>query len=126
MNIRPIMTLALALPLWLFHQSPVLAADPIMTQEEAQVQEQVYGSQLMSEQERTDMRSKMRGAGSDEEREKIRNANHERMKVRAKEQGLSLPDEQPKKGGGMGMRDNMKSMGNRMGDGNRGSGGRGR
>ncbi len=128
MNIRLIMTLALALPLWFFHQSPVLAADPIMTQEKSQVQtqEQVYGSQLMTEQERTDMRSKMRASGSDEEREKIRNANHDRMKVRAKEQSINLSDEQPNRGGGMGMRDNMNSMGNRRGDGNRSVGGRGR
>ena len=124
MNIRPIMTLTLALPLWFFYQSPVMAADPIMTQERAQVQtqEQVYGRQLMTEQERTDVRSKMRAAGSNEEREQIRNENHERMNVRAKEQGLTLSDERSGRGDGMGMRNNMNSKGNRMG----GGGGRGR
>jgi len=30
MTIQPIMTLALALPLWFFHQSPAMAADPII------------------------------------------------------------------------------------------------
>ena len=65
-------------------------------------QEQVYGSQLMTQQERIEHRNKMRAAKNAEERELIRKEHHERMKARAKERGVTLPDEPPARGGGMG------------------------
>jgi outer membrane murein-binding lipoprotein Lpp len=73
------------------------AADQKQTQ-----QKQVYGSELMTEQEREEHRSKMRAAETDEEREQIRSEQHERMKKRAKERGMTLPDQPPVSGGGMG------------------------
>lgn len=69
---------------------------------QAQKQPQVYGSQLMTEQERTEHRAKMRTAKTTEERDQIRKEHHERMKERAKERGVTLSDEPPAKGGGMG------------------------
>lgn len=54
----------------------------------------LYGSQLMTPQERMDLRSRMRQARSMEEREQIRQEHHARMQARAKEQGVTLPDEQ--------------------------------
>jgi hypothetical protein len=76
-----------------------------------QVQEQVYGSRLMTPEERNEYQTRMRAAASEEERERIRAEHHERMKIRAQEQGLSLPDEPPAhgmhkgmgSGGGMGL-----------------------
>ena len=65
-------------------------------------QEQIYGSQLMTKQERIEHRSKMRAAKTAEAREQIRKEHHERMKERAKERGITLPDEQPARDGGMG------------------------
>lgn len=65
-------------------------------------QELIYGSQLMTKQERIEHRSKMRAASTDEEREQIRKAHHERMKERAKERGVTLPDNPPAGGGGRG------------------------
>jgi hypothetical protein len=56
----------------------------------------------MTEQERNEFRAKMRAAKTAEEREQIRKEHHERMKARAEERGLKLPDEPPMKGGGMG------------------------
>lgn len=76
------------------------AADQERTQQ-AQKQ-QVYGSQLMTKQERIEHRSRMRAAKTAEEREQIRKEHHERMKERAKERGVTLPDEPPARGGGMG------------------------
>lgn len=73
------------------------AADQERTQ-----QKQVYGSELMTEQEQEEHRSKMRAAKTDEEREKIRSEQHQRMKERAKERGMTLPDQPPVRGGGMG------------------------
>jgi len=80
------------------------AAEKPATQEKETVQnrEQVFGSQLMSPQERVEHRTKMRAAKNAEEREKIRSDHHERMKERAHERGLTLPDKPPSRRSGMG------------------------
>lgn len=65
-------------------------------------QEQIYGSQLMTPQERREHRAKMRSAKTAEEREKVRLEHHEAMQVRAKEKGVTLPEVPPARGGGMG------------------------
>lgn len=81
-----------------------LAADPEPAKEQAQTQkqEQIYGSQLMTPQERADQRAKMRAAKTAEEREQIRKEHHKLMQERAKARGMTLPDEPPAMGGGMG------------------------
>lgn len=73
-----------------------------------QKQDRVYGSQLMTQQEREEFRNKMRSANSAEERQQIQQEHHERMKLRAKERGLNMPDNPPADGMGMG-----KGMGGR-------------
>ena len=87
--------------------SLALAADQERTQQQIQSQmqeqEQIYGSQLMTPQERAEHRVKMRAAKTEEEREQIRNEHHVRMKERAKEHGVVLPDEPPEHGMGRGM-----------------------
>lgn len=65
-------------------------------------QETIYGSQIMTQQERNEYRTKMRAAKTAEEREQIRKEHHERMKERAKAQGTTLADDPPARGGGMG------------------------
>ena len=67
-----------------------------------QQQDKIYGSQLMTPQERLEHRNKMLAAKTVEEREQIRKAHHEKMKQRAKKQGITLSDEPPARGGGMG------------------------
>ncbi len=81
-----------------------LAADQEPAQQTIQLQEQeqIYGSGLMTKQERAEYRAKLRAAKTEEEREQIRKEHHERMKERAKAQGVTLPDEPPAIGGGMG------------------------
>ena len=69
---------------------------------ETQQQEQIYGSQLMTDKERAEYQAKMRAAKTPEEKEQIRKEHHERMKARAEERGMTLPDEPPMTGGGMG------------------------
>jgi len=66
-------------------------------------QEQVFGSQLMTQEERSEYHAQMRAAKTEEEREIIRQKHHESMQERAKAQGVTLPDEPPVRGGGMGM-----------------------
>ena len=103
---------------FLISAGPVLAAD--QKQMQMQDQEQIYGSQLMTQEERAEYRTKMRNATTAEEREKIRNEHHELMKARAKEQGVTIPDNPPASGmgGGMGTGGGMGSgMGGGMGSG---------
>lgn len=75
----------------------------------------VYGSQLMTNQERIEHRNKLRAAKTDEEREQVRLQHHEQMQLRAKEQGVTLPDTPPAQGGrqgrGMGPGGGMGGMG---------------
>ena len=75
---------------------------------QVQVQPQIYGSQLMSDAERTEYQSKMRSLKTDKEREALRLDHHEKMKVRAAEKGITLPNSPvgagpgPKVGAGIG------------------------
>ncbi|WP_407279361.1 hypothetical protein U5817_00730 [Aromatoleum evansii] len=61
----------------------------------------IFGSQMMTAQERLEHRDRMRAANTLEEREKIRAEHHEQMVKRAKERGVTLPDEPPMRGGAM-------------------------
>lgn len=87
---------------------PILAADQTRAQDKTQARDQlrdqdIYGSQLMTPQERDTHRNKMRAAKTEQERERIRAEQHEQMKVRAKERGVTLPDAPPAgRGPGMG------------------------
>lgn len=69
----------------------------------------VYGSQLMTDKERTELRARMWAAQTDEERNRIQAEHHEAMKKRAQERGVTLADMPPSMpagqkhhGGGMG------------------------
>ncbi|MDQ9172367.1 hypothetical protein Q8A64_18325 [Oxalobacteraceae bacterium R-40] len=62
----------------------------------------IYGSQLMTAEERSAYREKMREAKTLEEREKIRTEHHETMQARARERGVTLPEVPPARGPGMG------------------------
>jgi len=79
---------------------PSLAVDQARDQDRLRTQDQlrdqdIYGSQLMTVQERNEHRAKMRAAKTEQERERIRAEHHEQMKVRAKERGVTLPDVPP-------------------------------
>lgn len=76
--------------------------DKDQTKSKVQDQDRIYGSQLMTKQERKEFRNRMRSAKTAEEREQIRAEHHERMMVRAKERGVTLPDDPPARGSGMG------------------------
>jgi hypothetical protein len=95
--------------------------DRLQTPDQTRNQDQIYGSQLMTQEERMEYRNRMRNAKTLEEREQIRKEHHEQMKVRAQEKGVTLPDEPPARGRGMGP---GKGMGPGMGPGG-GAGGMG-
>lgn len=77
----------------------------------------VYGSQLMTQQERIDYRNRMSTLDTQQQRDAFRLDHHAKMQERAAERGLRLPDAPPATGAGMG-----PGMGGGMGPG----GGRGR
>ncbi len=111
---RPLIMSALATALFL-STGFALAADQAPAQEKTPTkkQVQVYGSQLMTQQERVEYRAKMRAAKTTEEREQIRKEHHESMKERAKERGVTLPDDPPARGSGMGAGGGMGPGGGR-------------
>lgn len=90
--------------------------DRVRDQSQLKNQDNIYGSQLMTPQERAEHRAKMQSATTKQEREQIRNEHHEQMKIRAKARGITLPDQAPAIGAG-----SMKGQG-----GGKGSGGGGR
>ncbi len=86
---------------------------PVQTQK----QEVIYGSQLMTNQERVEFRAKMRNANTAQEREQLRLEHHKAMQERAKAQGKTLPDMPPAMGGGMGPGGGGMGPGSGMGPG---------
>jgi hypothetical protein len=64
-----------------------------------QTQSNVYGWQLMTQQERAEYRARMRNLRTAQEREQFRLEHHERMQERARARGITLPDEPPARGG---------------------------
>jgi len=78
-------------------QDQLRTQDQMLTQDQINKMpdQQIYGSQLMTQQERDAHRNKMRSAKTYEEQQRIRNEHHEQMKVRAKERGVTLPDAPP-------------------------------
>jgi hypothetical protein len=62
----------------------------------------IYGSQLMTRQERIEYRNQMRTLNTQEERNTFRLEHHRKMQERATARGATLPDTPPTAGGGMG------------------------
>jgi len=65
--------------------------------------EGIYGSELMTMQERNEYQRRMHAAKTEQEREQIRLEHHEKKQERAKTQGKTLPEmPPPDRGPGMG------------------------
>ncbi len=127
MNIRKsIAIIALAIPLAGMVSvagAQTATRDQTKDQTRDQTQQSIYGSQLMTQQERNEYLNRMRAAKTEQERERIRAEHHDRMSERAKARGVTLPDKPPAKarsstGSGMG-------SGGGMGPGGSGGGGGG-
>jgi len=84
----------------------VLAQTPASTPAQSQKQTQplIYGSRLMTAQERNEYRQRMRELKTQQERDEFRKEHHAKMQERAKERGLSLPADPPARGMGPGPR----------------------
>ncbi|MFH1674241.1 MAG: hypothetical protein ABIF87_12560 [Pseudomonadota bacterium] len=94
----------------LFLSGLAIAAEQEQSQALEQEQEQMFGSQLMTSEERMEYHNKMRNLKTQEEREAFRLEHHKTMMERAKEKGVTLPETPPAGGratcpkGGMGPR----------------------
>lgn len=62
--------------------------------------EQVYGYELMNQQERADYRARLHALKSEAEREQFRLEHRRTMQQRAKARGVTLPDDPPSRGRG--------------------------
>jgi 1,2-phenylacetyl-CoA epoxidase catalytic subunit len=101
--------------------SVAIATDKARDQGRLQAQDRVYGSQLMTQQERNEYDALMNAAKTGKERDQIRQAHQEQMKERAKQRGVTLPDETPAYGKtqGMGSGGGMGGPGGGVGPGSR-------
>jgi hypothetical protein len=111
------------------------AQDKQQTQQQAkqtaQSRDQIYGSQLMTQQERNEYSARMRSAKTQQERDQIRAEHHASMQARAKERGVTLPAAPPTKRSAQGTGPGYGSgvgagPGGGAGAGGGGGGGRGR
>lgn len=62
----------------------------------------MFGRQLMTPEEMAAHRARMRAATTNEERTRIRAEHHQQMLERARERGVTLPEEPPMRGAGPG------------------------
>lgn len=85
--------LAVSLGLALGISAPTFAQYPSV--QRAQAQEQIYGYDLMTPQERNEYRERMRALNTEQEREAFRLEHHRKMQGRARAQGKTLPDTPP-------------------------------
>jgi len=76
-------------------------------------QDQIYGSQLMTSQEKFEYRKKHMNAKTEEERAQLREEHHALIQQRAKERNMKLPDAPPASGAGMGVGGGMGGGGKR-------------
>lgn len=94
--------------------------DRVQTTEQSRMQdrEQIYGSELMTSQERYEYHNRMRALKTEQERETFRLEHHTLMQERAKTQGKTLPA-MPPAGTGSGMMGPGMGQGSGMGPGPR-------
>lgn len=97
------------------------AAEQVRDRIQTQTQEQIYGAELMTPQERIEYHKRMRAATTQQERERIRMEHHKQMQDRARAQGKTLPDMPP---AGMGPGSGMGRGGGMGPGGGKGQGGR--
>lgn len=72
----------------------VLAQD----QQRSHDQDRIYGSQLMTQQERLEYRNRLQAAKTAAERKQIQAQHREEIRARAQARGITLPDEPSARG----------------------------
>ena len=95
-----------------------IASEQEQMQAREGTQEQAYGWELMTPEERTAYRDQMRALKTEEERRAFQVEHHQRMQERAKERGVSLSESPRSQRRGVGRSEG--EMGGRGGGGSRG------
>lgn len=80
--------------------APAPIEQPRLQPDQRPILQRNNGRPPMSKEERNEYHDKMRAAQTKEEREKLRQEHHDKMKERAKAQGLKAPEEPPGRAGG--------------------------
>lgn len=92
----------------------------------AQEEEQVFGRQLMTQEEMQEHRRMMQSLDTPEARQEYREQHHQRMLERARERGVTLPEEPGQQGKGQGQGKGMgMGQGQGMGQGMKDGAGKG-
>jgi hypothetical protein len=84
--------------------------------------EPIYGYRMMDNNERDAYRKRMREAGSEKERQAIRDEHRKLMEARARERGATLPEPRGPRGDGTGAGYGPGGQGKGMGPGGKGQG----
>ena len=91
---------------FMYFGGAIYAADQVQDKTKDQTRlrdkDQIYGSQLMTDQERIEHRTQMRNLKTLKERQAYQLEHHKKMQERAKEKGITIPDEPMRGPGGMG------------------------
>lgn len=89
--------LALGIPAQAAAQAQDRSRDQTESTQQLQTQERdrIYGSELMTPQERAEYQNRMRELKTEQEREAFRLEHHKQMQERAKAKGKTLPDTPP-------------------------------
>ena len=122
---KPVLTLFLSLCAAM--AASAQAADRMQSDDPSQAvrqpsmqdRERIYGSELMTPQERAEYHNRMRAMKTEQEREAFRQEHHKQMQERARAQGKTLPDtppagREPGMGPGMGPGGGMMGPGGGM------------
>ena len=72
-----------------------VAQDQIKDQTQLRLQDQIYGSELMTQTERDQYRTQLRTMTKEQDREAFRLQHHKQMQDRARVKGVTLPNEPP-------------------------------
>lgn len=75
----------------------LIVAVPVLANEV----EPIYGNQLMTQQERLEHQAQMRAAKTPEEKRRLRQLHHQKMKLRAQKRGVPFSDLPPAERGRM-------------------------
>jgi len=119
MDMNPRLTRGMMAMAALLMAAPALAQDTDRdrTRQELQDRDRIYGSQLMTPQERAEYRDRMRSM-TPSQRAKFRQEHRRRMDQRARQRGVRLPSRDGDQGNGGGTRKRPGSGGG-MGGGGR-------
>jgi hypothetical protein len=102
MNARALLAAAVAAAMMTMTVSLFAAETPAPVAKPAAKSEPIYGYNMMTDAERNEFRGKMRNAKSEQERQSLRDDHRKAMETRARERGVTLPEQRGPRSDGKG------------------------